>query len=82
MTFGKAIEEVKSGKHIAREGWNGKEQYVALGTSISFVCDDETINANHEAIGNNALVFFGTSGIQVGWLASQADMLADDWKIV
>ena len=42
----------------------------------------EVINAKHEAIGNKALAFVGTSGVQLGWLASQADMLADDWRIV
>ena len=42
----------------------------------------ETVNANHEAIGNHAFAFVGTSGVQMGWLASQADMLADDWTIV
>lgn len=35
-----------------------------------------------EGIGNKALAFVGTSGVQMGWLASQADMLADDWRIV
>ena len=33
----------------------------------------------HDAIGNRAIAFCGTSGVQLGWLASQADMLADDW---
>ena len=42
----------------------------------------ETINAEHEAIGNKAIAFVGTSGVQLGWLASQADMLAEDWRIV
>ena len=40
------------------------------------------VNAEHDAIGNQALAFVGTSGVQMGWLASQADMLADDWEIV
>ena len=40
------------------------------------------VNVNHNAIGNNVLAFVGTSGVQLGWLASQADMLADDWMIV
>ena len=31
------------------------------------------------AIGNMAVAFVGTSGVQMGWLASQADMLAEDW---
>lgn len=42
----------------------------------------EVVNVDHDAIGNNALAFVGTSGVQLGWLASQADMLADDWQIV
>ena len=33
----------------------------------------------HDAIGNMAIAFVGTSGVQTGWLASQADMLAEDW---
>jgi hypothetical protein len=37
------------------------------------------VNVNHDNIGNKALAFVGTSGVQMGWLASQADMLADDW---
>ena len=40
------------------------------------------VNAEHAAIGNKAIAFCGTSGVQIGWLASQADMLADDWEIV
>lgn len=40
------------------------------------------VNAEHDAIGNQALAFVGTSGVQMGWLASQADMLAEDWAIV
>ena len=40
------------------------------------------MNVNHCNIGNKAFAFVGTSGVQMGWLASQADMLADDWQIV
>ena len=40
------------------------------------------MNVEHSNIGNSALAFVGTSGVQLGWLASQADMLADDWYIV
>lgn len=83
MSFGLAIEAAKMGKRIARMGWNGKNQYVQLATCISYVTHDGgLINAHHEAIGNKALAFVGTSGVQMGWLASQADMLADDWMIV
>ena len=83
LPFGLAIEAAKMGKRIARKGWNGKNQYVELATCISYVRNDGgIINAHHDAIGNKALAFVGTSGVQMGWLASQADMLADDWMIV
>lgn len=83
MCFGLAIEAAKMGKRIARKGWNGKNQYVELATCISYVRNDGgIIKAHHDAIGNKALAFVGTSGVQMGWLASQADMLADDWYIV
>ena len=81
--FGKAIQLLKEGEKLQREGWNGKNQYIELATNISYKnTDEEIINAEHDAIGNKAIAFVGTSGVQIGWLASQADMLAEDWKIV
>ena len=83
FTFGEAISNLKRGKRVARLGWNGKNQYIELATNISYInANKETINAEHEAIGNKAIAFVGTSGVQLGWLASQADMLAEDWRIV
>ena len=83
MTFGMAIEAARKGRKIARKGWNGKGQYVELATGISYVNPTgEIINASHEVIGNRAFAFVGTSGVQMGWLASQADMLAEDWVII
>lgn len=83
MNFGNAIELLKLGCKMARKGWNGKSQYVELATNISYKnANGEIINCEHEAIGNKALAFVGTSGVQIGWLASQADMLAEDWHIV
>ena len=83
MDFGEAIKKVKAGYKIQREGWNGKEQYVELASSVSYVnAQGKIVNVEHAAIGNKALAFVGTSGVQLGWLASQADMLAEDWKCV
>ena len=84
LSFGDAIKYLKRGLKVKRTGWNGKNQYIQLATGISFkaVDDDYVVNCDHEAIGNRAVAFVGTSGVQMGWLASQADMLAEDWMFV
>ena len=54
-----------------------------LGGEATFsykTANGEVVKCEHEAIGNMAIAFVGTSGVQMGWLASQADMLAEDWK--
>lgn len=80
FSFGEAIKYMKRGYKMSRKGWNGKKQYVQLATGISYkTTEGEIVNCKHEAIGNKAIAFVGTSGVQIGWLASQADMLADDW---
>mgnify|MGYP004604783093 FL=1 len=78
--FGDAIRYLKRGLKVARKGWNGKKQYIQLASGISYVtADGQLVNCEHDAIGNQAIAFIGTSGVQMGWLASQADMLAEDW---
>lgn len=79
-SFGEAIELVKHGTRMSRMGWNGKKQYIEIAKNISYVnTKGEIVNVEHDAIGNQAIAFVGTSGVQLGWLASQADMLAADW---
>jgi hypothetical protein len=83
VTFGTALAYLKRGCKVARKGWNGKGQYVELAECISYRNRAaKIVNAAHQAIGNAALAFVGTSGVQLGWLASQADMLAEDWYVV
>ena len=80
FSFGEAIKYMKRGMKVARKGWNGKKQYIQLATGISYkTTGGEIVNCEHDAIGNKAIAFVGTSGVQMGWLASQADMLAEDW---
>lgn len=80
LNFGQAIEKVKQGERMKRMGWNGKNQYIEIAKNISYVnAQGEIVNVEHAAIGNQAIAFVGTSGVQLGWLASQADMLAGDW---
>lgn len=83
FSFSDAIRYLKRGLKVKRKGWNGKNQYIELAKNISYVNpSEEVVNAEHETIGNHAIAFVGTSGVQIGWLASQADMLAEDWVFV
>lgn len=81
--IGWAIRNVKAGKKATRKGWNGKGQYICLASEISYRTPEGTIvKPTHTAYGNQAIAFVGTSGTQLGWLASQADLLAQDWELV
>lgn len=83
FSFSFAIKYLRRGFKVARKGWNGKKQYIQLATGIFYkTADGDIVNCEHDAIGNMAIAFCGTSGVQMGWLASQEDMLADDWMFV
>ena len=78
--FDYAVQQLKLGKKMKREGWNGKDQYIELASNVSFVDPNGVVhNVDHSDMGNKAIAFHGTSGIQLGWLASQSDVLSEDW---
>lgn len=52
---------------------------IYAGGWLLFIKPVIAVCAAYDAIGNMAIAFVGTSGVQMGWLASQADMLAEDW---
>lgn len=92
LTFGLAIEALKKGLQVARAGWNGKGMWLvlvpgtptaqlkpgtpyadALGMTTCEILphiDMWTVNAE------------GRRAMLPGWVASQTDMLAEDWRIV
>ena len=84
MNFGLAIEAAKKGKKIARLNWNGKNQYVFLARVEHFSTDaDLSAFAGTDVEVHDTLVIKTAQDVfQPGWLASQSDMLADDWYIV
>lgn len=56
---------------------------IPIVSNISYIdAEGNDVNVEHEVIGNKAIAFVGTSGVQMGWLASQADRLAEDWRVV
>jgi hypothetical protein len=93
LTFGQAIEAVKQGKRIARHGWNGKSMFLFLlpaGTvptkaihdpALREVIETEIGGETFEALGSIRM-FTADKKILTGWLASQTDILAEDWVIL
>lgn len=85
MNFGKALEQVKLGKSIKRKGWNGKNQFVYLikGTELQSALRYGYGEYANEPMFTDVLAIKTTSDqIQVGWLASQSDMLSNDWEVI
>lgn len=75
--FSVVIPMLKCGKKLTRKGWNGKDQYIQLSTQSTY----QDYDGPHKLAGK-VIVFHGTLGVQVGWLASQGDLLAEDWVVV
>nr|DAP06871.1 MAG TPA: Protein of unknown function (DUF2829) [Caudoviricetes sp.] len=80
MNFGKALEALKEGKKVARAGWNGKGIYIELQ-----VPDQHSkMTLPYIYIVTNGLITDNPAAPKgvVPWLASQTDMLAEDWQVV
>lgn len=82
MTFGEAIDALKQGEHVARSGWNGKNMHLYLEEHFKFVVPGGALAGAHKLYEPCIVMFTAQGRHQPGWLASQADMLADDWEIV
>ena len=92
MTFGLALEALKKGCKVARKGWNGKGMWLILvpgqkevalrqgtpyGDALALTSCE--ILPHIDMWTTNA---YGRRAMLPGWLASQTDMLSDDWEIV
>lgn len=84
MTFGQAIEAMKKGYKTARKGWNGKNMFIFLADTIEFhtEADLSAFQENQFNVCNSIVMKTTQSDFIVGWLASQTDMLAEDWMII
>lgn len=70
MDFGKALAALKRGGRVTREGWNGKGMYLEM----------QRPDANSKM--TLPYIYMKTAqGHLVPWLASQTDMLEEDWKL-
>lgn len=95
MNFGQAIEQMKNGHKLAREGWNGKNMFVVLMPALKLPAHSsqelgaKVNDRTAKYIGEDTpldsqpyfAMFTAQGKWQPGWLASQSDMLAEDWFI-
>ena len=68
MNFGQALEILKAGHLVTREGWNGKGMWIGIQRVES-----------HSRMQHTYIYMCPADGMLVPWLASQTDMLAEDW---
>jgi hypothetical protein len=79
MSFSDALVELKAGRLVCRQGWNGKSMWLKL------IAQDDYRVLGGYPVPNNLLPWIGmktANGGFVPWLASQTDLLASDWLIV
>lgn len=83
MTFSQILESIKNGKKAARLGWNGKDQFVFLVPGSTFTVDRPPLLGIYPE--GTAITYLphidikNQQGTVVPWLASQGDLLAEDW---
>jgi len=93
QNFGQAIEALKEGKRVARQGWNGKGMWLAMQEGSEIASDQarggaalarksESDLPERIKIGAHIDMRAADGSIVIGWLASQTDMLAEDWTIL
>ena len=71
MTFGEALVLLKDGRKVARQGWNGRGMWIELQRP------DEQSKMKRPY-----LFMSPVGGDLVPWVASQSDLLADDWILI
>lgn len=98
MDFGDALRALKAGEKVARAGWNGKGMWLSLSCAGGSFARARSIpslwfwsennrryaedNGGHATVLPCITMKTATGEILMGWLASQTDMLAEDWGIV
>lgn len=82
MNFGQAIEAMKNSKCVRRSGWNGKGMHLYLEDHYSHDIPGGVFKGEKRKYDPVICMFTAQKTHQPGWLASQADMLSDDWEIL
>lgn len=87
ISFGDAVNALKSGAKVSRQGWNGKGMYLVLilGSAVEYAINERYGNPHDPTDRKQVLdaIYMKTAdGKLVPWLASQTDILSTDWEII
>ena len=86
MNFGDALDAIKGGATVSRAGWNGKGMFIFLVPGSEFKVNRPPLNRifpHGTDIRYHSHIDMKTAdGMIVPWLASQTDILAEDWGVV
>lgn len=86
MTFSEALTTIKSGSRVTRKGWNGKDMFIFLVPGSTFKVNRPPLLGIYEEgteINYHAHIDMKTTNGQiVPWVASQTDILAEDWEVL
>ena len=74
--FGEAIRRMKNGARVARKGWNGKGMFVMFCKAAG---EPYTLSDGMEVTRRDYMYMKATDNTVVPWVASQTDILAEDW---
>jgi len=70
MDFGEALRALRDGQRVTRDGWNGRRMWLAL-----------QLPDEHSKMRRPYIYMRPVDGDLVPWVASQSDLLADDWRV-
>lgn len=83
MNFGDALVAIKAGNRVARDGWNGKGMWIALVRDWRARLERPPIGAPGGFTRRMPWIVMRTADAGfVPWLASQTDVLAEDWQVI
>lgn len=95
LTFAAILYHINEGRMVRRAGWNGKGQFVykTIGNTVSkdFIQKFASLplsvkvflqTKGEDIVFNSSLTLYNAQGeMQPGWLASQGDLMAEDWEL-
>ena len=83
VSYSVALQALKDGKRVAREGWNGKGMFVLLirGEAVAQAIQ-ERYGDEHPVRVNDFTMLCGADGKLSTWVPSSTDQLAEDWIVL